>query len=160
MEILIKELLNRGADPDKGCEEDESDETVLHLAVVNENASVVEVLLKNGANVDVKDSVGNTPLLNAISFSGSSPKITTFLIEHGADVHVVDTDKKTCLHLAMENDNDKLVVTLLKCGVSVRAEDKNGWTPLHEAAYYGSGKSAKVLVDSGEVQKIVYSVSS
>ena len=154
MELMTKELMKRGANP--WANEVDPDGAILQYAVLNDNVSVAKILLEKGANVVAKDFAGNTPLLNAASYSGKSPEIAMLLIEYHADVHVVDTDKKTCLHLAMDNDNAELVGSLVKRGVSVRAEDKNGWTPLHEAAYYGSEKSAEVLLNNGEVKKIVY----
>lgn len=45
-----------------------------------------------------------------------------------------DTDGKTPLHVAAENDNASVVKYLISCGASVGATDKNQETPLHSAA--------------------------
>ena len=64
-------------------------------------------------------------------------------------MNAVEKDKKCVLHFAAQNDDEHAMRKMIARGVSVDAEDKDGWTPLHEAAYYGSGNAAQVLIEEG-----------
>nr|XP_033808475.1 60 kDa lysophospholipase isoform X2 [Geotrypetes seraphini] len=50
------------------CSEDYDGRTPLHIAACEDNLTVVEYLLNNGATVYAKDRYGSTPLLNAVKF--------------------------------------------------------------------------------------------
>jgi ankyrin repeat protein len=145
LEFMLKELLRRGADPNKGtgC----SGESILHMAVAEENLEVIQLLLEKGAHVNKEDSYGSTPLSDALYIS--SYEITHLLIMYGADLPVDQKDKMAYMHLALRNGGEELIILLLKQGLSVDNEDKNGWTLLHYAGYYGCEKSAKVLISKG-----------
>ena len=108
-------------------------------------------LLKREANPDTKDNYGYTPLLKAVKY-GAPENIIDLLLEHGADVHSVAEDRKTVLHLAAQTGDEAMMRKLVERDLSksVNAEDKDGWTPLHEAAYYGSEAAAVVLTEKGQ----------
>ena len=147
MEFMVTELLKRGADPNK--EKGYSGSTPLHLAITEEKTDLVKKLLKKGAHLETKDDYGYTPLLEAVNY-GAPEEIIDLLLEHGADVHAVEEDKKCALHFAAQNDDEDVMRKMIARGVSVEAEDKDGWTPLHEAAYYGSEDVAEVLTENGQ----------
>ena len=88
--------------------------TPLHLAVLNRNSEIVEVLLKNGAKTEVKDREGKTPLMTLHPVPNSGEKETArifqLLIAAGSDVDAVDRDGRTLKDLAakkvpVENEN-------------------------------------------------------
>ena len=64
-----------------------TDQTVLGLAVWNNHLKMVQWLLNNGANADMADSQGWTPLMIA-AYSGFTDIVTELLKHHP------DTDKK------------------------------------------------------------------
>ena len=61
-----------------------------------------------------------------------------------------EEDRKTALHFAAQKDDKVVMRKMIERGLFLDAEDKNGWTPLHEAAYYGSKGAAGVLIEKGQ----------
>ena len=96
-ECLKELLVAHGKDLD--CEAKPENAIALILAVQLEKADSVEALLKSGADVNVKDGLGNTPLMTAIKL-GSTP-ILQILINHGADVNAENNKGETALYLAV-----------------------------------------------------------
>ena len=106
------------------------------LAAVGEgHVEVAELLLKHGADLDVRDATGMTMLLIAIeSFEVHDilSDIVEFLLTHGADVNAQDDTSTGSLHLAEDCILRRPVVTiLLKHEVDVNSQDEDGKTPLH-----------------------------
>ena len=58
--------------------------TPLYEAVTINNSRIVKVLLDHGADPDIPDAKGKTPLLQA-SYAEAQPKIVRLLLEAGAD---------------------------------------------------------------------------
>jgi ankyrin repeat protein len=59
--------------------------------------------------------------------------ILELLIDNGANIHLVDGENRSLLHIACDNGDLALVKYLIDKGVSLKIQDKNGWTPLHIA---------------------------
>ena len=148
LELMAFELLKRGADPNE--EKGHSGSAPLHLAITKHNMVLVKKLLMEGAYLETKDDYGFTPLLEAVNF-GAPAEIMDLLLEHGANVHAVTKSMKTALHFAAQHDDEYNTRKMIERGQFVNAEDNNGWTPLHEAAYYGSKNAAVVLTDKGQL---------
>ena len=106
-------------------------------------------LLKRGANVEAKDDHGCTPFLKAVKHDAPEC-LLDLLLERGANAHAVADDRKTALHFAAQKDKAKVIRQMINKGLSVNAVDKDGWTPLHEAACYGSRDAAVVLIKNGQ----------
>ena len=106
------------------------------------HVEAAELLLKHGAEIDVRGVWGRTMLLIAISCLDVNDillDIVKFLLTHGADVNARDDDFKGSLSLAGEVYGGKVAAMLLKHGVDVNSQDDYGKTPLHrlvEAATY------------------------
>jgi ankyrin repeat protein len=105
-----------GRDPDSRTKEhvsslfntnfDSADDncTALHLAVEKLNVDAVEALLEYGANVNIPDSSGLTPLHYAAMLD--SRQLCQLLLQYGADLEVKDTEGHTPLDVARLNDCD------------------------------------------------------
>jgi ankyrin repeat protein len=96
---------------------------------------ITELLLKHGADVDVREATGKTLLLVALSWLGGHDNlinIVEFLLTHNADVNARDADTfKTSLHLAVEYNHRQVIPMLLNHKADVNCQDSDGITPLH-----------------------------
>ena len=78
----VLRLLALGADPDAV---DSHGLSPLHYAAVQQQAEMVDVLVRGGASVDAKDSRGYTALWRAVFNYQGSPETIRALLDHGAD---------------------------------------------------------------------------
>ena len=95
------------------------------------NLEAVTTLIQAGADVNVKDKYGKTPLHFAAQ-SSNNPKIVTILIKAGANVDARDQNGKTSLFFVRDNN---ITVILIQAGADVNTHDKYGLTPLFEIAF-------------------------
>ena len=103
----------------------------LSAALAKGHVKVAELLLKHGADVDVRDATGRTILLVAVSSVIGKPNIVELLLRHGADVNAFDDGFTSTLHLAETFGDYEVAQILLKHKADVNCQDKNGKTPLH-----------------------------
>jgi ankyrin repeat protein len=104
-----------------------------------------KLLIKNGANVDVKLEYYNKTPLHIFASIGNS-EMVEFLIKSGADVNARDFFGDTPLHEAARYGFADIVRLLLVHGAYVNAKDELGDTPLHNA---GSREVAELLIRYG-----------
>lgn len=83
-------------------QKDKNGYTPLHFAVQSNTYDVVKVLLDKGANVDIQDKFGNTPLFKSAT-ENTDLKITQVLIHSGADIHVMNTFGYSPMHFIQKN---------------------------------------------------------
>lgn len=108
---------------------------------------LVQELLKDGADVNVRDWDELTALIPASS-SGQL-EIVKLLLKEGADVNAADKDGITALMEASIMGHTKVVDHLLSNGASVDATAKSGVTALWLAAGEGKVDNLKLLLDKG-----------
>ncbi len=82
---VVRVLLEAGADPNKKQGTPYSETTPLGLAVGDNLTSIVELLLKGGANVDSAYALH-------IAAKRGNPEILRMLIEHGGNVRLAEPD--------------------------------------------------------------------
>lgn len=154
-----------------------ADDSPLFEAVKNGDNAAVEALLVKGADVNVKDTNGRTPLhwaalrgnkdvaqlllakgadVNARNEFGFTPlhlvsvhrEVAELLLAKGADVNAKGTDGTTPLHMAAQMTGAKdIVELLLDKGADLNAKDSNGKTPLDLAAAYSEKKDIAALLE-------------
>ena len=106
---LTKYLIENGANVN--FQEEDEGESVLTFVMEeldNEDmVSMIELLLDNGADVELPDFLGYTPLINATSI-GSAPAVEV-LLKYGADPHfsLKDPDKASSAMEICENPSIK-----------------------------------------------------
>jgi len=84
--ILIETLLKAGCNPNAVI----NNEPILFNAQLQDRPKVIEVMLKNGSDINITDSLGNNVLKYAIGTMHYDMAI--FLITKGADVHAKTHD--------------------------------------------------------------------
>jgi len=111
------------------------------ITLGDRQASVVGLLIRKGANVNFRDSNGQTPLLFA-SQGGRYPernglwrKVLTALLARGAQVNSQDKSGRTPLMVASSNLQPALVRLLLQHGAHVNMRTYQGETALSLARH-------------------------
>jgi ankyrin repeat protein len=107
---------------------------------------VIKLLLMHGADVNVKDYEGMTPLhsVSATFVPGGPNPVLEMLLRSGADVTAVQRGGQTPLHLATY---DAAVILLGMPGVDPNTVDKEGWSALHWALRYSGDGIQDRLVE-------------
>lgn len=84
--------------------------TVLIESISQKAFSSTSILIKHGADVNLKDSMGITPLFKALE---SSPSLALFLLEQGADPNIKNSDGNFPLAMAVTLKDESLIKKLL-----------------------------------------------
>ena len=92
---------------------------------------VADSLFRRGADVDVRDDEGCTPLM-AVSWTVSVDTVR-WLLDHGADVNAYEPSQYTPLHYAALHADLESVQALLEHGADINARKEYGEVPLHLA---------------------------
>ena len=125
----------------------EDDECLLCPPSHRGNAGRVELLLKEGANVNATDEDSNTPLILASGSGGLA--IAIMLLAEGAGVNAVNKDGETALLRAASFRIPEIVEVLIDNGADVNAADKDGMTALMWAANKDNERTVKMLIEAG-----------
>ena len=111
------------------------------------NKKKVEELLKEGANVNAKNSDGYTALI--LASSNGRTEIVAMLLEKGADVNAKDKYNATALIKASSNGHTEIVAKLLDAGADVNAKNDYGYTALIQASRNKHTEIVAMLLDNG-----------
>lgn len=98
--------------------QNEAGQTALHEAAIWEEAEIVEFLIRSGADVNIRNKNGQTPLMSAASCAyqdnTEAEECMQVLLQHGADATAIDDEGRNALdHLRQYYRNPKME-TLLK----------------------------------------------
>jgi ankyrin repeat protein len=131
--MVVKLLLENNADP---YEKDNSGRTAMHYACCSTNVEQLSLLTQHGDDlVHMKDHAGRTPLHYAVF--NSMPRqldMAIKLLNLGADVNALDSDRRTALHHAAESGKARMIPLLVQRGASTGTKDAlKGMTPIELA---------------------------
>ncbi|KAF8771859.1 E3 ubiquitin-protein ligase MIB1 like protein [Argiope bruennichi] len=159
---LLRDCLSRGMDPNRlrpyGFGQKGNvgrGEAPLHIAAgSNEsNLEAVKELIKAGADVNLRDYVGNTPLHNAAL--SQKRDLVDFLIQSGASPNIRNFYGQTALHFAVYNHMDnftdaRIIIKLLQHeGIFVDQKDNEEITPLILAVQKNHLEAVEILLYKG-----------
>jgi len=142
---IVRLLLGMGADANArttrekefmshfGPLPEEPGQTPLHLAA--SHIELAPLLVASGADVNAKDSLGQTPLHKAVRVRNIEG--VEFLLTHGADINAQDNQGKTALHIAAPFHQTELTLILLANGADATLKDGSGETPRDVALRLG-----------------------
>lgn len=91
--------------------------TALGFAAGEGQSSLASILLESGADLEIPDVNGRTPLARAAA--ASETKLIELLLKYKAEVDVKDGDGYTALHFAAETGDSEGAQLLLKAGDNV-----------------------------------------
>lgn len=143
---IVKLLLAHGCEVDK---KNDMGRTASHKASRFGKNKIVDMLIKQNADINMRDDLQLTPLILASSSSSNSRTIK-YLLENGANIELCDKEDRTALHMAVQDNNEKGVHTLLKFAdldKIINTKDKDSNTPLHIACANGYEEIAIRLLD-------------
>lgn len=124
--------------------------TPLHWAAIAGNCKAIKMLLSHGADVNVFDDGGATPLQLAIQSEQYKGSLAAkLLLSHGASLEPRDALGSTAVIQASRRGKTELVRLLAEAGADLKAADFASWTCLHFAADYGHLETFVWLVNHG-----------
>jgi len=126
--------------------------SMLGNAVNEEAIEFIQWLLDKGADPNLSDEHGKTPLMVASSLGYAN--ITSLLLAHGAEVDSRDTEQKTALHYAASEGKQGVLALLLKHGANPAVLSKNNFTPLHLAIIQNHGAVVSSLARFSKLTEI------
>ena len=147
VECIATVLRNAGQNLDRAAQRDlhhkllyahNSDQvTALHLASMHGQRRVVQLLLRERADVDSANAKGETPL--HVSSKNGHAQVVCALLANGAAVNQVDTIGRTALHHCCVAAGGKDVAdALMEVGAKRDLLDEEQNTPLHLACKTGN----------------------
>lgn len=149
----VKTLLASGSDVNA---KDANGNTPLLRAIWNKQLEVAKLLIRKGANINIRHRSkknGSTPLYSAVQ--SGSPKMVSLLIKNGAKIHVRENGGRSMLTAIsfgyFQNKTNKeglLAVAELLIAKGVNVDEDNG-APLSWAVRIGNAKMVKLLVSKG-----------
>jgi len=126
------------------------DNSPLKCAITKEDLPLVQLLVKNGADVNLKDDsyVNEKPLIYAIN--KGNDEIIKYLIEQGAEINGPPTGYgEIPLFTAIRNGNGDIVKFLIDHGADVNLSNKKNLSILTTAIQFGNENIVKCLIDNG-----------
>ncbi|MDO5305663.1 MAG: ankyrin repeat domain-containing protein, partial [bacterium] len=137
--------LMAGMKPDTAVK---SNTTPLIWASFNGNLAMVKNLAEAGANVNVVNADGFTPLHAAVE--SENPEVVRYLLQRGAKINTATVqDGTTPLHTACYKGNKEIAQILIVAGANIEAKTVHGATPLVTATFYGKKDIVECLKANG-----------
>ncbi|WP_371253877.1 ankyrin repeat domain-containing protein [Orientia tsutsugamushi] len=123
--------------------------SALHKAISRRDINMATLLLNNGANVNIQNKYGKTPLHSAILFN-SHIDMLRLLLNNGADVNLPDMHDTSPLHYIIKVSSCSInrIQLLLDNGGNINLQDNNGETILHTSASYNRRDIVEFLLNN------------
>ncbi len=119
--------------------QDQNKNTALHVAVFKENQNIITTLLNNGANPNIRDSFGMTPLMRAVQMNNTD-SVNALLNNQKTDANLKSNKDfpqtwETALWIALNkgNPNKDIIKALVDKGADITIKNRQGKLPLQFA---------------------------
>lgn len=129
---------------------DHTGRPLLHRASRQGQKDMVATMLAGGANVDLRDDIGFTPLMEAAREGHQT--IVDQLLSGGANANAIAFDsalRLTPMHLAAIGGDPAIVKILARTGANLDAQDTDGSTPLLWALFEQNSEAVGTLLQLG-----------
>lgn len=112
---------------------DNNGSTLLHVAaeIKRNELIIIEMLLKNGWDINSQNNLGASPLHYAALRKDSGKNVANLLLKYLANTQIFTNLGHTPLHLACERYKPELVSILLENKANPASVDRNNNTPMH-----------------------------
>lgn len=125
-----------------------SGSTALLFAALYDYADICTLLVEAGADMNVTNVMGRTPLSSAIATRAQTDgKAADYLIRAGADLDIPDKEGRTALSLAAECGKTGIVTRLLDAGADDRHKDTKGMCAFSWAVCGGHADTLAVFME-------------
>jgi ankyrin repeat protein len=125
-----------------------SDYTPLMWAIDGQNVRMAEYLLAKGADVNIHDSWGNSPLILAAS-KDNLPLVKLLVLKGAAVTYRRKPGSRSAIFEAVQNGNISIVELLTQYGEDPKTKDSNGWTLLMWAVHACRPNLVGYFLDKG-----------
>ncbi len=152
---MIRFLIENGAEVDAI---DDQERVPLIAAIKSGSLGGVKILIKNGADIFVKDRNGLNPLHYAVKYKRKFILSSLLAMPNSSEL-VIDCDKKgnSPLHVALNlSQNNFVRIMVASASHQLKnVKDKDGNNYLHLAAESGDRKALSILLDIPDCQKLL-----
>ena len=129
----------------------EDGNTPLHVASARGHMQVLILLLKLGADVNVRNPDELSPL-HLAAYSGNAHAVS-LLLDWGADISAQDNIGATPLHIAALKDDELAVLVLMRRGADITIRTKEGLRPLDYARAGDMTKNEAYSLLTGQTRR-------
>jgi ankyrin repeat protein len=175
-DAVLRRMLDEGADPN--AHEGPQSETPLHVATRRRRTGAVVILLARGADIDAITAGGKTAYAHAVRrkfddvadvlrthgastvlndadrlavsiVNGRLDEARAILASHPDAARTGNPEEDRLLADVAGRDDSGPVEILIGAGASLTVPALDDGTPLHQAAWFGQPKNARLLIDAG-----------
>ena len=124
-------------------------QTVLMCAIRNRHEKAAHILISSGADINMKDCSGMTPLI--FSAQNGIAELTEPLVKAGANIHDTNNNDENALEWAViSGKNVKTITELLRLGADINRKSKYATGNLaHTATWYNHREILRTLFSAG-----------
>ena len=141
---ITRDLLKYGADPN--AQNKSFRQTAMHMAAYHDRTDVARLLIRAGADINIRDKHGHGPISNAISHN--SKAMFNLLLKAGADPCL----QPEALGLAAWEGRIAYVKQLIEHGWDVNSKAHQNRTPLQHARNQKHKSIVKTLQEAGALR--------
>jgi len=142
---IVKVLVDAGADINQ--KQGEFKQTLIMLALHDDNTELVKYLINKGVDVKAQAKDGETALYLAASYGNI--EAADALLRAGADIDKENSNGFSPLFRAIQKEKTDMALYLISKGADVNSRDTRDFTPAYVAAEAGDLVSLKKLAEAG-----------